>query len=327
MRLCTTISVIASVLLISFAISPNVSSENLNYNTLTPGAAAGYFYDESNFVTWANVSEFTSLDGTDLIAQTTGINPYSADWFGTLCFTNPDWSAFSPYSGELPAQDSEIVELSIVLYAAGGSRILPGNLSYCTDYPYETIDEAHPKNYGTWYTSNTSEYFVGDPYPDYYENPSSDTYGNLNRTGNKISWTLRDFDESTGISTGRNFTVEEVTSFIGFRVIWNFTNSNAYPQYFNYVGIEYTYTVELPSFNENPDITLENLVFGIILTMIFFLPAICINYFVPKIGFSVGISIMLVAYMWIYGAGFLYVVVVGFISVGLLFYKSEEEYV
>lgn len=281
------------------------------------------------------LNPISSVEARDFVSLTAGTYKVTSDSdqnsVCTFGFTSTSTYEGATVGNALPQENDEIVQVKIIFYMKSG-YFKGGNLSYCTDYPSDVYDTDTPMDQGTWYTSDQ----IQTVDINWDDTSSTESFGNVNRTGQRFEWTLLEYDTVTGESTGRPFNVSELTSYYAFRVLLQFNNSEISPtttgfdgfQFFDYIGVEYLY---YPSSNEltefdNPYLDLEEMITALMYLIIIFVPAIALNYFVPKIGFAVGMSIMLVVFMLLY-TSFLYVSLIGLISVALLFYKSEDEFV
>jgi hypothetical protein len=254
--------------------------------------------------------------------------PPSEDYILTFGFT----SAYAPLGlNDFPGEYDIITSINIVLITKEFLPVAPGNFSYCVDYPIDTYTPGDPMDYGTWTTSNTTSYFDG--YDEDYFNPfapfTGNIYGNVTRIDNVFYWEIMEYNTTSGVTTGDNITVNELTTFSSFRVVWQFLDYNwkTMYSYFDYLGVTIRYLRETSAFGPGDgDLSLENMTMGIMYLAVIFLPAIGLGYFIPKIGFAVGIVVMVLILSFL-DSTFIYVTVIGLASIAVLFFKSNEEYV
>lgn len=253
--------------------------------------------------------------------------PPSEDYILTFGFT----SAYAPLGlNTFPGEYDIITSITLILSTKEFFPVAPGNFSYCVDYPIDTYTPGDPMDYGTWTTSNTTSYFDG-----YDEGVTSfvpfagEIYGNVTRRNNVFYWEIMSYNTTSGIFTGDNITVNELTTFSSFRIMWQFLDYNwkTMYSYFDYLGVSIRYLRETVEFGPtHGDLSLENMTMGIMYLAVIFLPAIGLGYFIPKIGFAVGIVVMVLILSFLDGS-FVYVTVIGLASIAVLFFKSNEEYV
>jgi len=170
-----------------------------------------------------------------------------------------------------------------------------GWFSFCIDYDGSPT-QGQPWLDGTWINSSISTHKIvssGDGFADYSWDITNEYPGYPNQT----------------------FTLGNIFSH-HFVVMWTF-KMNTSIQYINYIGIQYTWKYELFI----PDLSTNNVIEGLIWLLMVFLPAIVMSNVIPRIGFSVGIILMLVI-LGITSPGFFPVTILGLIAVGILNYKG-----
>jgi hypothetical protein len=247
----------------------------------------------------------------DNLAVTAVTNQFSTfDIFG---YTDP------------PPVNSTVLEVKITVIGKMNGKFNHGWLSWAM------------LNGTSWYNSHASTWMntTMEPY-------NSASVGITSTTGNTIGlWHLSpefpwNVDGSygligaPGITQGINYwdVTDDypwnVTNLMSnqLTVMWT-TNRNTTANYVDYLGLTYTVTnyfaepaYDLPLITAGVNIT------GLIWLLIIFLPAIVMNQVIPKLGFATGLILMLLV-IGITQTGFLYVTVIGIVSVAVSLYKKE----
>ena len=192
-----------------------------------------------------------------------------------------------------------IDDVHIVLYTSS-MPTHSGYFSFCTDYPNDNLTHLYlPQEFGNWTNSSIYPYYKGW----------------FSGEGIGVIW-------DWNVTTLHPWTIAELTSNYSFRVMWSFTN-NATISDFDYLGISYTYhwlNNTIPIQNEPYHFTIN--VSAIIWLLMTFLPAIIMGQAIPKIGFFVGLVLMLIVMGFTIG-GFLPITVIGIIGVAIVVYKGD----
>jgi len=290
------------------------------YSVNQPSAFEATAYDDEN----VHIS-YDNLKITDeyyFEMYTDGFPPYSNDYMMTWNFTDT-------YNYELGPElflpddpdDLVITELNLVLNAKDDYPVNPGHFSVCWDFPTEAYTLENPQDKGNWTISGDTTYYDGSGWPLNYD------YGDIIRYDNLFTWKLWDYEEGVGVGI-HNFSVNDVISEYSLRVMWNFTDGPI-ESYFDYLGLQYVFfvnTAEPPVENPDfyvPEVTFATNIYALIWMLIIFFPALAIGEFVPKIGFAIGMVLMLI----IIGStqsGFMPVTILGIITIAIMMYKEGD---
>lgn len=216
----------------------------------------------------------------------------------------------SSYGGEedllsIPLHDNitEVYDVQIVLISDSTPSVLnAGHFSFCTDHP-GGWDPANPWDTGVW--TNSTEYTD-------YNVGNDEVYWNVFAERN---WTLN--------MTISNEQTGNTSAYLGFRIIWTF-NATAVVQDFDYLGFNFAYKYDKEYVPEGADYENNADLYGLIWLLVIFAPGVVLSQYFGSIGFTIGISLMLVAILTEY-TSFLPVTLMGFVTIGVYYYKGRNE--
>jgi len=280
--------------------------------TSYPGANHAYGYQEANIY---NIDNIRKPDGWFTEAHTTAPAIYSADYMVSWDFNDATY----PVGEDVLIPDDlndTIGLLKLVLTFPSNTPVMPGHFSIGWDTEDYWVG-SNPEIYGSWYDSDNTSYYDG------LNSVPSESWGNVNRTGNIYTWTVLQYLGGELVSP-HNFTVADVISDYSLKVMWYFTDYTTTSS-FDYLGIQYMYysesIVEFP-ITDVPELSFSSVIYAMIWLVLILLPALLLSAYLPKAGFMVGMCMMII----ILGAtqtGFYFITILGVIAIGIMVYKGE----
>lgn len=298
------------------------------YYVDSPSASCAGGNHHADGATDPTAENIAGRDGSYYTAM--GISGYSEPWNTVTLVTDVYTSAlnntiFWPIQVQ-PTNDPEnytIVSISVILTMPydKNTRIHQGYFSVSFDQPSSSTGSAYPFSYGNWFNSSNVSWHQEPDYYSYYLSGHTPTRGRTHSSPVYKVSSVYEFDITN--MTGHAFTVNDVLNPDGhFQVAWTFVDNGSSSdviQKYDYLGIKYIFTSAYDVTTHKTDDT--NKLYSVIWLLIIFLPAILVNQVIPRIGFTIGIVLMLI----VIGAvqqNFFYVTLTGMLSIGIMYYKK-----